>query len=186
MSRDFAIALLVIAFIAVWGIVALLASAQIHWLLPVSAIGLCTAGAASLLRRRALRRWWMTNAMLTSYQEHEQKVIHGKSTTIYCYPTAEYQYCVAETLYENDVVAQDIRDVRVHKFNGWGDLIDPATRPWHDWRTGGVLPVYFDPQAPQRAVLLRDMTPRRRSHFVALIAAGIAIALVWLGVLYIR
>lgn len=186
MTRDFKHALLAIALLAAFGALAMLAPEQLHWLLPLVAIGLGVAGTIPLLRRRALRKWLATRATLTRVDEREQTVIWPPTGKIvYCYPAVEYRYRVGESSYDADVVAPDLRDVRLPTHNGWGDPNDPAERPWHDWQAGGEVTVYYDPRDPRRSVLLREMTKPRRSHFHALIGAGVAVALAWMGVLYI-
>lgn len=186
MSRNFKTALWVIALFVVWGMLALFAPAQLHLLLPAIAIALCASGYAALLRQRALQRWHTTNATLTAFEEREQEEISPPhSKFLYYYPYAEYEYRIGDTLYTSTVVALDMKGVRAPKHNGWGDLIDPATRPWHGWRAGDDVTAYVDPQDPQHAVLIRDISPRRRSSFHALIVGGVLIALVWLGLLNI-
>jgi len=174
----------VIALTAIAGVWIKFLPAQTHWLLPAMAIALFVAGALQLQRHWTQRRWQSTKATLTSFMECEEVVDGGRGIkATYLYPRVEYQYRVRDTLYTNDAVALDKKNVWMAAHNRWGDPIDPASRPWCDWQIGSELTVFIDPLDPRRAVLIRDITPRRRSHFLALIGAGIAIALVWFAVL---
>jgi len=178
-SDDLIKALGVLAFLAGSAALTLNAPAHAHWLLPAIAVALSTTGTVGLRRYLEYQRWQVAQATLTQFEEHSETPAGTRVN--YVYPMVEYEYRFGDALHTGNTVAHDKQNLWRAEFNAWGDASDRTRWPWHEWEVGGKVTVFIDPRSPQRSVLIRDLSARRRSHHVALVGAGIAVALAWLA-----
>lgn len=156
---------------------------RFEFLIPIAiGIGLMAWSVIHFAPYFRAREWPKTDALLRMVQIGRWEEPNQYGSTTYAYPVVEYEYEVNDRRYIGSSVSFEMRNV-------WelaDDLLAQRAR-WAGWKTGDRLPVYFDQEHPEHSVLFPRLTPRRRSHYLAIFVSGIlCIAvgvhlLVWVG-----
>jgi hypothetical protein len=131
-------------------------------------------GAYPLIWRLRLRHWQEGSAELLELEEQIVAVAEARGQkSRYRFPRALYRYTVDGSTHEHDRVALDERDAWVVEMNVWGDPT-PAQAFWsRKLKPGDSVQVFFDPDHPGQPVLTKAMSPMPRSHYLAMLLAGL-------------
>lgn len=174
-----AVALSLTLLIAAFAII-LLFPQHAHYLVLAMGGGLVARGIVPLWQYRALAGWTQRTAVIKRIEEREQAVPLSESTrNKYLYPAVEYEYLANGQPQLAQTVSLEKENVWVPEVDQWGTPT-PATARW--WRTlapGDEIPVFVNPRDERKAVLVRTLDRRRRSHHLALVVAGVILLALW-------
>jgi len=155
-----------------------------HNIILLIALVLIVIGGGNLLKYKSHQSWFHSTARLTSFEVKKHKELNQGPPTIYLYPAVEYEYEVDGTVYKNDVVAFEKENIWVLDGYGWDGKLLQSKAKWSQWKVGMELPVFIDPENKEEAVLIVEISKRRRSHHLAFILAGVMLSALWLMFVY--
>ena len=149
----------------------------------VLAIGgtLLARGILPLRRYRAAATWVEVPAVITRVEECEHEIALSESAhEKYCYPSMEYEYRVDGRPYRARTVSFEKENVWVPMRDASGKPTAATARWWLAMAPGSEVSVFVNPRDVSQAVLVRALRKRRRSHHLALAAAGGLLISAWL------
>lgn len=148
----------------------------------VLAIGgtLLARGILPLRRYRAAANWVEVPAVITRVEECEYEIALSESVhEKYLYPSMEYEYRVDGRPYRARTVSFEKENVWVPMHDASGKPTAATARWWLAMAPGSEVPAFINPRDVSEAVLVRALQKRRRSHHLALAAAGALLIGVW-------
>ena len=150
-------------------------------MLLLIAVILLYFGLKPLRHSRRQAAWIQATAKIVDLREaEEQETVSGAARIVYHYPEIDYEYAVDGKSYRGDTVSAHRENVRVAESNAWGDPGPDSARWWRALKPGDAIPVFVNPENHADAVLVTSVTKSRRSHYLALTAAGILLVAAWL------
>lgn len=120
---------------------------------------------ANYWRYRRTRHWVPVTAKLLEVRERTCLIPIGIARFPYLYPDVLYTYTFGETPFVGDRVSLEPKNI-------WVPDYEKKDAIWNDWAPGLTVEAYVDPNQPQNALLIRDMSRERRSHYAALFVSG--------------
>lgn len=131
---------------------------------------LLAIGGRRLWQYRVITSWPTTTGTLLKVSVGSARERIKYSDISYVYPVASYQYAVQGCHYQSDRLCLDPK-------SSWLPTELAAFAPWKDWKPGTTVTVHFDKVPPTSSVLFPALHPRRRSHFLAMVLAGVLLIL---------
>lgn len=151
-----------------------------HHAILFIAIFLVSFGFIGIAPYLEAKNWLKSTAKILHIKEDFKNVMKSQySETRYYYPVVLYTYTFEGKEYTNSLVSFEIQNIWSTGYNNWGDMLPDDNRIWHSWEPGTVLDVYIKPRNPAISVLLPVISNKRKSHHLALVAAGILVFLFW-------
>ena len=86
------------------------------------------------------------------------------------YPVVEYEYSVNGKAFVGGNVTFDTRNIFKEKFT---EHKYEKYMPWDSWTIGKEVVVFYNSKNPSESVLIKDLLPYRRSHYLALVITGL-------------
>ncbi len=119
----------------------------------------------------AANKWVKTEGVLTDISEGKFKELNLYSyPSVYLYPIAKYEFSVKGKTYSNSLVTFEIKNIC--------KPFDNNEKLWGGWKKGANIDVYYNPLNPSESVLIPFMCPHRRSHYLAIITAGVILTVI--------
>lgn len=152
-----------------------------HHLLLVIAAALVFIGMGCLLKYKEQANWIEKKAKLKRINEREEVVVISEYSRLrYYYPEIEYEYVANGPTHLGKIVSFEKENVWVPEVNNWGDPTPKEKRWWLSLKPDDELPVYVNPRDESEAVIIKEVHSSRRSHYLAIIASGFLVGLMWL------
>ena len=128
-------------------------------------------GLKGLRPYRQARRWVRAEAVIAEIQEAAREITIKYGTIRYLYPLVRYEYEVDGQKYVGTAASFENENIWVPD--------DAQPDPiWRHWAAGSPITIFHDPGAPGRSVVFPALGGKRRSHHLAIVAAGCLIVAV--------
>ncbi|OZB82166.1 MAG: hypothetical protein B7X28_03950 [Halothiobacillus sp. 13-55-253] len=136
-------------------------------ILFVVAIVLLVLGSKQLIRQKNLKKWVETSGLLLETDLGVYRVSHGQFNppVKHYYPLAFFSYCYNEKEYKSNEYAFDYKSI-------WSTEQEAVKNIIKELETREALNVFVNPKNPTEAVLNRQVSANRLSHYWALFASG--------------
>jgi len=119
------------------------------------------------------KKWHKTQGKLIEVTHGSfQELNLYSSPTVFSYPSATYTYTINNKPYKNNIVTFERNNLFKIK------NIDKSF--WDEWKAGDNIEVYYNPSNHTESALVPNMSKKRRSHYLALVVAGLLIITVGL------
>jgi hypothetical protein len=130
-------------------------------------VGLILIGAGAYKRSIYKRTdsWIRGEACLLDVRIAEELIPARYGNLRYSYPRVTYSYSVGGNEYRNSKVSVEFMNTCVHEDYAPLEL-------WFGWSKDQRVPLFYNPENPSESVLIKEPTANRRSHYMALFAAG--------------
>ena len=118
--------------------------------------------------RNPVADWKVLVGTIVKYEVKtiDDTLYHHYPSLEYCYPEVEYEYSYQGVSYNSNQVALILRDIYERN--------DSRAHPWDEWKKGGKVKVFVNPDEPAKAVLLAQMSQERWSAYFVMLLGGYA------------
>lgn len=129
-------------------------------------LGFLAYGALVLRHHSKLRRWPTVDGKLIALEYGLDFEIGRYTKLQFKFPKPTYEYTVNDVKYLGYKVNLDIKStwIAVEKKSSQSDFY---------CEVGGLLRVHYNPKNPAKSVLQVALSPKRKSHYLAICASGI-------------
>ena len=119
---------------------------------------------------RVAKKWKQVDGVVlsSSIERHLEPAVYAN--LLFLHPHVKYKYEVDGAQYVGEKVSLEKRNELIP-----GDNTDSY---WDKWGPGENVVVYFNPLAPSESVLIPYLQSWRKSHYIALIVAGVLLMVV--------
>lgn len=167
---------LVLPAAAFAGLVVVLLGGEAWLVLVAGGAGLAGLGAYWLWHARQSQRWTRTTGVIESSTISEYSVAVSKiSRQTYFFPEVVFTYTAHGRPFSSTRAALDTRSI-------WSPDKKFIERMVQQFPPGAEVSVYVRPGKPDVAVIFPGLSAHRRSHYLALLVAGILLAALGYGV----
>ncbi len=117
------------------------------------------------------KKWQKTKGIFIEVGEVSFEELNLYSyPSAFIYPTTKYEYYVNEKKYINSLVSFEIENITKRK--GSNEVF------WGNWKKGNNVDIYFNPVNHSESVIIPNMLPHRRSHYLAIIISGVLLIVI--------
>ena len=81
----------------------------------------------------------------------------------YSYPIISYQYTAGNKVYKGNKVTFEKENIMENTDN----------KLWLSWSVNQKIPIYFNPEKNSESVIIRNLLPKRKSHYHSLFISGL-------------
>lgn len=117
---------------------------------------------------RTAKNWDRVEGIIVEARVEQVKVPAVYVYLDYLIPQVRYRYFVGDSGINGEAVSFERRNVMVEAGS--------SDRYWSEWVAGRTVDVFVNPEEPTDAVLIPDLRPQRKSHYYALVLAGILLS----------